>query len=206
MSNSGSNNCKSNNGSNNCNINSEIMSEMKSEATPSELMEIFLITDADLKSNVDKECGYQGHENGKRKSHERNSWASRRETATLDEEEQQEAAILDPSTTIVTIPVSALTQMKTETAQRTVDTCCFCFKTCQLADDEFRLHLLIHLEAYRGKAFCPVCRADCTSYERMIDHFLMVHGKMDKLVCSFANCIRSFRTQRTLELHEKKHM
>ena len=155
---------------------------------------------------------------------------SRKEILVLDEEEEEDvgkngnsftnAESTTTSTTLFVPPVTTPLvidppviplRVKTETSsfvmqQRVVDTCCLCFQTCRLADDEFRLHLLTHLETYQGKAFCPVCRVHCTSYEKMVDHFLMVHGKLPKLVCSFAQCIRSFRTQRTLDMHYRKHL
>ena len=34
----------------------------------------------------------------------------------------------------------------------------------------------------------------------------MVHGKLNKLVCDFSNCVRTFRTEKSLHLHAKKHL
>ena len=83
--------------------------------------------------------------------------------------------------------------------------CSICFQHFPDATDAFRFHLLNHMEAYRGKSVCPDCRVDCGHYEKMIDHFLMAHGGLDKLVCPYPSCVRSFRTSRTLELHAKRH-
>ena len=84
--------------------------------------------------------------------------------------------------------------------------CCICFQKLDDSTDAFRMHLISHLEKYQGKSICPQCYVDCGRYEKMVDHFLMVHGGVEKLVCHHSNCVRSFRTRRTLELHARKHM
>ena len=83
--------------------------------------------------------------------------------------------------------------------------CCICFQRFEDASDAFRLHLLKHMEAYQGKSACPLCRVDCRHHEKMVDHFLIAHGRVNKLVCHYPTCVRSFRTSRTLELHAKRH-
>ena len=85
--------------------------------------------------------------------------------------------------------------------------CCICFQSFENADssDAFRMHLLAHLEPYRAKSVCPNCRIDCGEHDKMVDHLLMVHGGVEKLVCQYHSCIRSFRTKRTLEMHMGKH-
>ena len=83
--------------------------------------------------------------------------------------------------------------------------CCICFEKFPDTTEEYRLHLLMHLEAYQGKSICPICRVDCTGYERMVDHVFMVHGGVEKLICPHPTCVESFRTEKTLELHSKKH-
>ena len=83
--------------------------------------------------------------------------------------------------------------------------CCFCFAEFSKTNDEYRLHLLTHLEGYRGKSLCPICRVGCPSYERMVDHVFMVHGGLEMLVCSHPSCVRSFRTLKTLDEHEHEH-
>ena len=85
-------------------------------------------------------------------------------------------------------------------------TCSICFQTLQNSNDDYRLHLLSHLESYEGKSTCPTCRADCTSYEKMVDHFMMVHGEVQRLVCPHPRCVRSFRIKRTLDMHLRKHL
>ena len=84
--------------------------------------------------------------------------------------------------------------------------CYFCCQIFNDTSDEYRMHLLSHLEAYSGKTVCPRCLVNCCSHEKMIDHFLMVHGGVEKLICFHSNCVRSFRTRKTLQLHAKKHV
>ena len=83
--------------------------------------------------------------------------------------------------------------------------CCVCFQAFGEKDDEYRLHLLDHMKDYEGKPVCPDCLVDCDQHERMLDHFLMVHGKVRKLVCTHSDCVLSFRTKRDLELHAESH-
>ena len=91
------------------------------------------------------------------------------------------------------------------TADRQVS-CPICYeKFPDSDDDEYRSHLLRHLESYDGESICHECRTDCNTPDKMIDHFMFVHGGVDKLVCPDPNCIRSFRTKRTLLMHAKKH-
>lgn len=83
--------------------------------------------------------------------------------------------------------------------------CCVCFQTFQTKDDAYRMHLLEHMQDYEGKNICPECLVDCTSHDKMVDHFLVVHGKVRKLICPHSSCVLSFRTRRDLELHAKYH-
>ena len=84
--------------------------------------------------------------------------------------------------------------------------CHFCFQQFDAESETLRSHLLNHLEDYSRKSVCPECRVDCSTNASMVDHFMMVHGKLDKLVCNFANCVRTFRTEKSLHLHAKKHL
>ena len=111
----------------------------------------------------------------------------------LDDEDDDTQTIVKPETALV------LRQKDTPPS------CCICYRNFECRNDEFRLHLLSHLELFVGKPVCPNCRVDCGDYERMVDHFMMVHGEVDKLVCPHPTCIRSFRTERTLNLHARKH-
>ena len=94
------------------------------------------------------------------------------------------------------------TCVKTEKA---VVICCICCQKFDAANDEYRLHLLAHYELFRGKTLCFHCQVDCGSNDRMIDHFMIVHGGVNKLVCPDLSCIRQFRTQKSLQMHLKKH-
>ena len=92
--------------------------------------------------------------------------------------------------------------------------CCFCFIPLQDRDDELRAHLLKHLEKFGGKSICPECGVNCASsssafssnaHRSMVDHFMMVHGRVEKLVCGFNNCVGSFWTREELGRHEGSH-
>merc|ERR1711954_7419 len=80
--------------------------------------------------------------------------------------------------------------------------CCICCLPFKSDSDDYRLHLLHHMEAYHGKTLCPLCRVDCGHFERLVDHFFIVHGGVDKHICPHASCVRGFRTRRMLELHQ----
>ena len=103
---------------------------------------------------------------------------------------------------------SAKRLVKIENAESapTEKTCCICFQHFDDVSDIYRLHLLKHMEMYEGKSRCPHCRVDCGHHEKMVDHFLMAHGGVEKLVCLHPSCVRSFRTERTLKMHAKKHV
>ena len=90
----------------------------------------------------------------------------------LDDEDDDTQTIVKPETALV------LRQKDTPPS------CCMCYRNFECRNDEFRLHLLSHLELFVGKPVCPNCRVDCGDYERMVDHFMMVHGEVDKLVCA----------------------
>ena len=83
--------------------------------------------------------------------------------------------------------------------------CHFCFDRFDRESEEFRHHLLDHLEVYSGKTICPECRVDCETNDKMVDHFLMAHGKLKKYVCELSTCVRTFRTKKSLEFHARKH-
>ena len=94
--------------------------------------------------------------------------------------------------------------------------CCICYVVLRDDDaenaddeadrvDEYRLHLLNHLRAFRGKSACPQCAVHCGSYDRVVDHFMMVHGGVQKNVCRVDDCVRSFWTRKERTKHEKNH-
>ena len=83
--------------------------------------------------------------------------------------------------------------------------CHICFLKFQHNTDSFRLHLIDHMLDYAGKTICPDCSANCMGYENMVDHFLMVHGKLKRLVCPHHTCVRSFRLEVTLNIHKQIH-
>ena len=96
-------------------------------------------------------------------------------------------------------------RVKTEVEDVKYKSCCICFMDLDANSDEYRLHLLRHLEQYEGKSICPSCKKDCGASEKMVDHFLIIHGQVDRLVCPAKNCVRSFRTKKALRIHNGKH-
>ena len=87
-----------------------------------------------------------------------------------------------------------------------VVSCCICQeKFVNGDDDEYRQHLMAHVESFEDKSVCHLCRIDFSTHDKMIDHFMTLHGSVDKLVCPYPSCPRSFRTKRTLQLHANKH-
>ena len=90
-------------------------------------------------------------------------------------------------------------------AHSMVKTCFICIQQFNNSRDECSLHLLDHLVPYEGKSICPICQAKCGTHDTMTDRFLIAHGKLHKLVCPHPDSIRSFRTNRNLELHSRKH-
>ena len=79
--------------------------------------------------------------------------------------------------------------------------CCICFLAFPADSDSYRSHLLEHMQDYEGKSICPECFAECPDNKKMVDHFLMVHGRVRKLVCPHRFCGQSFRTRTALYLH-----
>ena len=115
-----------------------------------------------------------------------------------------DAGIDDGKTVELSADLKPIVEVKEE--QPTMRSCCICCEPFQADTDQYRLHLLAHLEVYEGKSVCPFCRINCTTNDKMVDHFLMVHGGVRKLVCSHPDCVRTCWTRRTMDRHEKRHI
>ena len=83
--------------------------------------------------------------------------------------------------------------------------CCVCCLRFPYDSDEFRTHLLDHLDIYAGKTVCPSCLTHCGTYEKLVFHFLYVHGEVQKHVCPDDSCVRAFWTKKTMDRHLKNH-
>ena len=72
--------------------------------------------------------------------------------------------------------------------------------------EEYRVHLTKHLRQFSAKSTCPQCSIGCGSPEKMVDHFMMIHGRVSKHVCrADPNCIVSVWKMKDLLKHEQTH-
>ena len=71
--------------------------------------------------------------------------------------------------------------------------------------DDYRRHLLQHLQAQEDETVCPICPFASVDTKTLIEHFMFTHGNFDKFCCTHFECDRKFWIERDYRRHLKNH-